>query len=535
MKILLQILLLAGLAWNAPATGEFSDWHGNIPKGWEVNAVYQGATRERQMRDGIAALCIQTTRQPFAMMAPFATVTPGEQIRITVRYRGRGRFSAGLYCYNAAHTWVGKNLDAQSKMLDAADWTLFETVWTIPDTEFPNRGKITQIRPMLTIAPESSFEIAAYTMERLQPTPDTPATPSGPSVPADLPAKSEIQAGTPLYATVGSECNLYFANLDWPEAVRYQIDASCGRQEDDRWTDVPQRSGQFPLLVRALDAAGKNIREEHFSLIVAPTKVKKRALSVLFVGDSLTDASIYPAQVMARLAAAGLDAHSIGSHTGGGKAPDGKSTAHEGRGGWTFANYLTRWTEGTDYRSRSPFLAAPGKLDLAGYFAKYNQGNPPDVVVLFLGCNDIAALTAANRATGVARTIGHAEKLVRAFCDAAPQARIGLALLPPPAPKQEAFGRNYGTGIQRDTYLANRRALLAGLQRQFGASREVTLLPTHLALDCVNHYPQKNEPAAAGSSVQVRRYVNAVHPTADGYRQLGDAIANWIITSVHTK
>ena len=503
MKHWLQLFLSAVLALQAAGSDLFSKWTGSLPRGWEINGVYKGTTPEKQQLDGLTVLAIRTGKQPFAMMKQPENAGPGTRFRFTVRFRGRGRFVAGLYCYNEKDVWVGKNLDTYSPALN-------QTEWTTRDIH------------------------AKLQVERENPTAPDAGTTAAPAVsrPATPVAVPTPQQGTPLYATVGSECNLYFANLDWPGAVRYQAEAPCGRLEDDRWTDVPRQSGVFPLVVRGLDAAGKTVREERFQLHVAPEKAEPRDLSVLFVGDSLTDASVYPGKVMERLAAAGVNAHSIGSHCGSGRAPDGQATPHEGRGGWTFGSYLTRWTDGDDYRARSPFLAGPDRLDIPGYFARYHQGNPPDVIVFFLGCNDIAGLTEATRRSGVAQALINAENLVRAFREAAPQARVGLALLPPPAPKQEAFGRNYGMRIQRDTYLGNRRALLAGLQERFGARSDVSQIPTHLALDCIHHYPQQEEPAAAGSSVVVRRYVNAVHPSADGYRQLGDAIADWILAGL---
>lgn len=530
MKHWLRLFLLAALALQAAGSDLFHEWTGNLPRGWEINHAYKETTPEKQQLDGMTVLAVRTGKQPFAMMMPSENAGPGTRFRFTVRFRGRGRFVAGLYCYNARDVWVGKNLDTYSLMLDQPAWTTREIVWTVPADDYPQRGRIARIRPMLTVAPGSDFQFAGCTVERENPTvPHTATTAPTATMPTAIPARPQ---GTPLYATVGSECNLYFANLDWPGAVRYQVEAPCGRLEDDRWTDVPRQSGTFPLVIRGLDAAGKTVREERFQLNIAPEKTKPCDLSILFVGDSLTDASVYPGKVMARLAAAGVNGQSIGSHCGSGKAPDGQATPHEGRGGWTFGSYLTRWTDGDDYRARSPFLAAPNQLDIPGYFARYHQGNPPDVIVFFLGCNDIASLTEATRQSGVAQALANAESLIGAFREAAPQARIGLALLPPPAPKQEAFGRNYGMRIQRDTYLDNRRALLAGLQDRFGNRADVSLIPIHLALDCIHHYPQEEEPAAAGSSVIVRRYVNAVHPSADGYRQLGDAIADWILVGL---
>ncbi len=344
--------------------------------------------------------------------------------------------------------------------------------------------------------------------------------------------RGQRPAETQLYATAGSEFNLYFDNLDWPGAVRYQMDAPGGRLEDDRWTYVPEKADRIRLTVRGFDAAGRQIREDRFMLNVAPGRMQPRRISMLFVGDSLTDQSVYPGHVVGRLASAGVTADSVGSHCGGGRKPDGRATPHEGRGGWKYGDYLTRWTDGSDYRARSPFLAGPGRMDIPGYFARYNHGKAPDVILIFLGGNDVANLKEHNRRAGVAQAVDNAEKLVQAFIDASPGSRVGLALLPPSAPKQEAFGRNYGMMIDRDTFVKNRRELLSGLLSRFAGRGDVSIVPTHLSLDCARHYPQADEPASAGSSVKVRRYTNALHPTPDGYRQIGDVIANWILAEI---
>lgn len=526
-----------------PENGNFESWNGAVPAKWQVNAAFKGGTIEN--RSGAAA--ITADKQPFALMADkYITAKAGDKVTISIRYRGKGRFSAGLYCYDASSGWVGKNLDDWTAVLDAPDWTEWRQELTLPVLTHPKTGAaLGKIRPMLTVAPGGGFEFDDYTItlgdaapEAVKPAPVAPAAPAAPAAVKSLPVangpSSPMQLPRRFYAVEGEECNIYFDNLANDRKGTFDVIAPLGRLDEKRYRVVPNaaQAGTHQVTVRVLDDAGNVLDSATAELVVSKATATARPLAVLLIGDSLTDNPAYPKHLMELLRKGGYTVKMVGSHAGGGRTPEPGGVAAEGRGGWTFDNYLTRNTQGSDYRARSPFLNAAGELDFKGYFAKYNDGKAPDVITVFLGCNDIAGAQPETLDAALAKAMAAAEKLVAAAREAAPDALIGVAILPPPAASQDAFGNNYGTRIKRLQYLRNRRALVDALLAKFESDRRVSVIPLHLNLDCENHYPATAEPASAGSAKTVRRLTNAVHPDEDGYHQIADSFYAWIRANI---
>ncbi|MGE4565360.1 MAG: hypothetical protein AB7F32_10860, partial [Victivallaceae bacterium] len=448
------IIAVAALSGaEVPENGNFENWNGTTPAKWQVNSAFKGGTIEN--RSGSAA--ITADKQPFALMADkYITAKTGDKVTISIRYRGKGRFSAGLYCYDANGTWVGKNLDDWTAALDAPEWTEWRQELTLPALTHPKTGAVLgKIRPMLTVAPGSSFEFDDYAITigddapaAVKAAPIEPAAPASPvavkSLPVATGASSPMQLPKRIYAVEGEECNIYFANLANDRKGTFDMTAPLGRFDEKRYRVIPNASqaGTHQVAVRVLDDAGNVLDSATAELVVTKAAANARPLSVLLIGDSLTDNPAYPKHLMELLRKGGYAVKMVGSHAGGGRTPEPGGVAAEGRGGWTFDNYLTRNTQGGDYRARSPFLNAAGELDFKGYFAKYNDGKAPDVITFFLGCNDIAGARPETLDAALAKAMAAAEKLVAAAREAAPAALIGVAILPPPAASQDAFGNN---------------------------------------------------------------------------------------------
>ena len=56
----------------------------------------------------------------------------------------------------------------------------------------------------------------------------------------------------------------------------------------------------------------------------------------------------------------------------------------------------------------------------------------------------------------------------------------------------------------------------------------VQLVPVYLNLDCENNFPIAQEVINAGNKRRIARLNNGVHPSADGYRQIGDTFYCWM-------
>ena len=359
------------------------------------------------------------------------------------------------------------------------------------------------------------------------------------AAPAAAPAKPapysrQVYLPPRLYAVEGQELNIYFANLSvFPIPGAVEVVAKVGSQFADCWRFTPadKEVGTHQVKLEWRDVDGKLLAEAVTVVEVAPAKPAPKSLTLLMIGDSLTNATHYPRRVVEALRADGFTVATIGSHAGQGKPAGEDGVVHEGYGGWQFGTFLSRWTDQKDFRAKSPFLTGPGKLDIPAYFAK-KGGKLPDVITVMLGVNDIAHCSRETLPAKLAEIEKNADKLLGALADAAPKAKIGLAIIPPPAASQDAFGFNYKVRINRAQYLRNVFAFWQMLERKYRDHPRYQLIPANVNLDCVHNYAERPYPYNAHNPQKHPMQNNAVHPAPTGYRQIGDSFYFWIRSAV---
>ena len=236
-----------------------------------------------------------------------------------------------------------------------------------------------------------------------------------------------------LYAVEGQELNIYFANLSvFPLPGAVEVVAKVGAQFADRYRFIPgpKEVGAHKVRLEWRDVDGKLLAEADTVIEVAPAKpAEPKSLTLLMIGDSLTNATYYPRRIVEALRADGFTVATIGSHAGRGAPAGEDGVVHEGYGGWQFSTFLTRWTNQKDFRAKSPFLTEPGKLDIPAYFAK-RGGKLPDVITVMLGVNDIARCTRDTLPGKLDEIAKNADKLIGALEAAAPKAKIGITKSP---------------------------------------------------------------------------------------------------------
>ena len=68
------------------------------------------------------------------------------------------------------------------------------------------------------------------------------------------------------------------------------------------------------------------------------------------------------------------------------------------------------------------------------------------------------------------------------------------------------------------------------MMKKFAKSNpyNVRIIPTYLNLDCENNFPIINSPINAGNKRTLPRLNNGVHPSRDGYKQIGDTFYSWM-------
>lgn len=369
-------------------------------------------------------------------------------------------------------------------------------------------------------------------------------------------AEAEVLAGKVrlvlppvIYATPDVECNLYFDNAVLTTSVdNYAFDVKCdiGLQMSERWAVTPTNgeAGDHPIVVEIRDKANQLVaRGESIVRVELPPRKVDQPMTLLIVGDSLTEASIYPQQIVDLASSGGVDWLELIGTRGPKNMPPTGDVKHEGYSGWT-ANAFTLFSgplARSGYYKRgatgSPFIyeSADGvkKLDFARYCADVNDSKCPDLVTIGLGTNDVFSANDGNIEVELGKMFEHYDAVVQLIRTACPETRIGVQLTTPPSTSEDGF-RNYrGAGKQtRWQYRRNQHRLVEQLLAHYSGRENENLyvIPTYLNLDAAHNFPTARERKSARSKEFVVRVVNGAHPTEAGYKQIGDEIYAWVVT-----
>jgi lysophospholipase L1-like esterase len=242
----------------------------------------------------------------------------------------------------------------------------------------------------------------------------------------------------------------------------------------------------------------------------------------LIVGDSLTHASLYPKELVRLFSLPGNPQLTLlGTHRPASAAP---GVVHEGYGGWTWARFNTQYDPKADPNGKtrnSPFLFpdASGKaqLDIARYVRERCDNRAPDVVLFLLGINDCFGANPDDPKAmdaSISGMFGQAERLLKAFHEAAPQAALGVCLTTPPNARESGFVANYKGKYHRWGWKRIQHRLVQRQLAEFDGRQQerIFVVPTSLNLDPFDGYPENN----------------GVHPNEFGYRQVGASMYAWL-------
>ena len=160
----------------------------------------------------------------------------------------------------------------------------------------------------------------------------------------------------------------------------------------DRWRFNPAEAeaGDYPLSVWLLDAEGEGetLAEAQTIIRVCPRRAGEgRDVSLLIIGDSITQASVYPNELARLLARPGNPAwRLLGTHRPAGAAA---GVVHEGYDGWTWGHFGRRWAPSREQEGAlrsSPFMFSEGSgaptLDVGRYLSAHGGGGRPVYVTV---------------------------------------------------------------------------------------------------------------------------------------------------------
>lgn len=332
----------------------------------------------------------------------------------------------------------------------------------------------------------------------------------------------EILLPAEIHGVVGTEMNLFYDNIILCNNIaKYQIrvEAEKGEATETAWSYVPQAAESFPVKVQVLKNGNELVTEASTQIIVRDTAGSGAEKKVLCIGDSWTENVFYVSQLRDHFLGQkdGDTIKLLGTMTNWGT----EEIRYEGRGGWSTETYCTQQT----YGGKSNLFYNPDTqaFDFS-YYLTQNGIETPDVVVLFLGINDVG------HGVATAKTIQNMNEMIASIHAVKADIDIGVVLTPPPGASQDGFGKNNACGTTRFAQKTGAFRLAQAMVDAYdgGKMAHVAVIPVNSAVDCVDQYDYEEVKANAYSDVTIRRMTDNVHPVAGGYQQCADSIYGYI-------
>ena len=249
-------------------------------------------------------------------------------------------------------------------------------------------------------------------------------------------------------------------------------------------------------------------------VVTAKATGNGQSTSILILGDSTTANGIAVTKIHENFSGDGMAVTTLGTL---GTAPNN----HEGRSGWTFAQYFNTASGNAFY---SPLT---NTFDASYYFSSTGI-TKPDWFVINLGINDIFNYTNdSDLEVAIANITALCNSMIASVKSASPNSKIGVCLTIPPNHSQDAFGKAYACNQTRDRYKRNNTMWV---KRQISTydgreSEGIYVIPIHTNLDTI--YNMGLESLSVNARNTAMTYESpigngGVHPVESGYWQIAD-------------
>lgn len=222
--------------------------------------------------------------------------------------------------------------------------------------------------------------------------------------------------------------------------------------------------------------------------------------NIVTIGDSLTNNKPWIAELM-RL---NPNFNFVGTYEGTAKDSTGteRTFRHDGRSGWRAEQYYTGYN--TD--ANKFWDAANSKFSFAYYVENTLNGTPPDVVILFLGMNDMQ------------RNLDDAVNYEKLIVD---NIRSSYPTMPIVVCAPQARDYNGEGHVARNGFL-----MMKKLYEAFVLYQNLYFVPLYLIHDSEYNYRLADEYEGVNiySAITQNKVTDTVHPQDAGYFQFADAI-----------
>lgn len=333
-----------------------------------------------------------------------------------------------------------------------------------------------------------------------------------------------------LFGLEGVELNVYLKDLHSGKGHKlYDTTSSHGRQDQERWSLTPTSSAVngSNVTFQVLDPDDLTVLAERISVLwtAATGDCNTETRKVLCIGDSTTNAGYWTQQMLDRATeeSTNLQLTLIGTQ---GTTPN----LHEGRGGWTVARY---YEPGATYYADNPFTQLSTDKFSASYYLSNEGLDTPDIVIWHLGINDVFSLTTDAAVHSLMDTfLQQLDEMigveVAGDVDSWKESNANItsivALPISPGYSQDGFGADYNDDQNQARYKRNITIAAWRIYDHYKGSEgdNIFLLPWNVTVDSENNFPTTTGDTNEHNTTQVADQSDGIHPSASGYKQMGD-------------
>ena len=331
-----------------------------------------------------------------------------------------------------------------------------------------------------------------------------------------------------IYATQGVELNIYFDSIVFPcdkglnSPANYKVEAICsiGKSDEKRFYINPILSdvGVYTLTFNVYSLSGELLENQDVNLSVMGIQSITAGLNALFLGDSLTDWGDFPQNFR--------DNEPVNTPIFWGTQGTSPNN-HEGHGGWSTTTFLT---DGV-----SP-LMNNGVLDISNYRSVLGLTSNFDFVSFMLGVND--CFTDELSDTEINQIVNNYKLILDSFITDSPDARLFVQLPTIDSNTSDGWADNYGAVSSKVEYQKNIWKLRELMLNEFDSQNyndNVLLGYAGITVDRYYGYPFTSQSVSNRITTQIERHSNAVHPSDEGFSQLGDGMFSMISSNLEAQ
>lgn len=309
-----------------------------------------------------------------------------------------------------------------------------------------------------------------------------------------------------IYATKGRPFDIYTAAMFGDTQVLNNIErigytaSGFGKTEisNRRFRFNPTGGGRLELYLKAKNAEGISVLSAMSRVIVKDGSTATKR--IVTIGDSLTAGKPWIAELM-RL---NPNYEFVGTFMSTAKDTTGteRTFNHDGRSGWRAEQYYTGYAP----TSNNFWDSENGKFSFSYYVTNTLGGIAPDVVIVFLGMNDMER--------DIDAAIGYEKNIIDNIRSSYPSMPIIVC-----APQARDY--NVEGHVAKNGFL-----MMKKLYEAFALYQNLYFVPLYLIHDSEYNYQLVDEQEGVNiySSVTQNKVVDSVHPQDAGYFQFADAI-----------